>query len=136
MLQLSGYLLEPTSQILVKSPRSSIQPFPFDSTPVPSWAAPPVYCRSHNASLPKALVYNDSFMINLMPFLAESFDDSIFIRDRRIVTSTVKGYKPDVVIFECVERTLYYLAYETDDLLPGIEPEMIAERIEPGAARR
>jgi hypothetical protein len=136
MLHIGDYLAEPTSQIFLKSPRSSVQPFPYDSTPVWSWGSPPVYYRSNDARLPKALVYNDSFMLILMQFLAENFESSIFVRDQRIVTSTVKGYKPDVVIFECVERTLYYLAYQTDDLQPDIEPEMIAERVESGAARR
>jgi hypothetical protein len=39
----------------------------------------------------------------------------------------VKGYRPDVVILECVERNLYYMAYLTDDLVPTIEPAMLAE---------
>jgi len=136
MLHIGEYLSEPTTQILLKSPRSSIQTFPYDSTPVWSWAAPPVYYRSSDARLPRALVYNDSFMLLLMQYLAENFDTSIFIRDQRIVTNTVKGYKPDVVIFECVERTLYYLAYQTDDLQPNIEPEMIAENNVAGKARK
>ncbi|APW60257.1 alginate O-acetyltransferase AlgX-related protein [Paludisphaera borealis] len=127
MLHLGTRLSERSHQVLLKSPRSAIVPFEYDSTPVSSWAAPPITYKSHDARLPKALVYHDSFMLLLMPYLAENFDSSIFIRDQRVVTSTVKGYKPDVVIFECVERTLYYLAYITDDLLPTIEPAMIAE---------
>ena len=129
MLHLESRLAERSTPIFLKAPRARPITFPCDATPVKSWTAPPQAFRVADARLPKALVYHDSFMELMVRYLAESFDTSIFIYDQRVVAGTVKGYKPDVVILECVERNLYYLAYQTDDLLPTIEPALLAEAV-------
>lgn len=127
MLHLEAELAEDSTRLLLKTPRARPIPFPLDATPVATWSKPPQAFRIDDPRLPKALVYHDSFMKSMTPYLAENFETSIFIPDYRVVASTVRGYKPDVVIFECIERSLYYIAYQTDDLLPTIEPAMLAE---------
>jgi alginate O-acetyltransferase complex protein AlgJ len=136
MLHLGTYLAEPTLVLNVKSPRSKAVPFPYDATPVPTWDKPPAAYQVADPRLPKALIYHDSFMERLTPYITECFQSTVFIRDRCVVKNTVKGYKPDIVILECVERSLYPLAYRVDELLPVMEPAMVAENAEQLGTRR
>ena len=72
--------------------------------------------RIEGSKLPRALVYHDSFMYQMMPFLSEHFETAIYIRDPHVTLDTVKDYHPDIVIHECVERLLRKLIGLTDDL--------------------
>lgn len=134
MLHLGSQFWEPISVVKVKSPRANIVPFQYDPTPISSWEEPPIAYEVADPSLPRALVYHDSFMLAMKPFLAENFQSTIFIRDHRIIKRTIEGYRPNVVIHECVERRLYYLADLTDDLLPPADPAPLAERFDPTAS--
>jgi len=136
MLHLQGAFWEPSPCVWVKSPRASVAPFRYNATPISSWSAPPISYEAPDPSLPKALIYHDSFMDRLMPQLVENFQSTIFIRDHRIVGSTIEGYRPDVVIHECVERNLYYLADMTDDLIPNPDPALLAEQVSPNSPVR
>jgi len=53
----------------------------------------------------KVLVFGDSFMFDLFPFLVHSFGESICIRGR-IDKGIIDNEQPDIVIFETVERDL------------------------------
>lgn len=57
--------------------------------------------RSGDATLPKALIYRDSFGDQLAPFLAEYFSQAVFIRKpklRDISTEDLALYDPDIVM--------------------------------------
>lgn len=55
-------------------------------------------------ALPKAVVFRDSFSSAAIPFLAERFQRSVFLWEHRFQPHIVEAEKPDVVIFEAVER--------------------------------
>jgi len=57
-----------------------------------------------DASLPKAVFFRDSFSSAAIPFLAEHFSRSVYVWDHRFNPSIVQAEKPDVVVFEAVER--------------------------------
>lgn len=57
-----------------------------------------------DASLPKTVVFRDSFSSAAIPFLAERFQRSVFLWEHRFQPHIVEAEKPDVVIFEAVER--------------------------------
>lgn len=55
-------------------------------------------------SLPKAVIFRDSFSSAAWPFLAERFSRSVFLWEHRFQPQIVLAEKPDVVIYEAVER--------------------------------
>jgi len=57
----------------------------------------------------KLLFIGDSFSHSMMPFLATSFRESYFVRSSHLDPALVAAEKPDVVVFEVVERNLNYL---------------------------
>lgn len=64
-------------------------------------------------SLPKLVMFRDSFTWRLIPYLSESFQSSVFIWTHAFVPEIIEREKPDVVILECVER--YLGALEIDN---------------------
>lgn len=62
--------------------------------------------RTGDSTLPKAMVFRDSYAWALIPFLAESFQSSVFIWTFDWLPEIIEQEKPDVVIIECVERYL------------------------------
>jgi hypothetical protein len=59
-----------------------------------------------NASLPRAVLFRDSFGAQLIPFLAEHFERILCIWDRNFDRAIVEHERPGVVIQEIVERSL------------------------------
>jgi hypothetical protein len=108
--------------------RSHPIPFPLDSSPVPTWLGPPLARRREGSKLPKALVYHDSFLYQMMPFLSEHFETAIYIRDPHVTLKTIQDYHPDIVIHECVERLVRSLVGLHDDLRPEEEGGPIGSR--------
>jgi len=54
----------------------------------------------------KILIFRDSFGTELVPYLSEHFKESIFIWSSRIDRELIIKEKPDLVLFEIVERNL------------------------------
>lgn len=54
--------------------------------------------------LPKAVIFRDSFSQMAIPFLSERFSRAVYIWDHRFHVKVVIAEKPDVVIYEAVER--------------------------------
>jgi hypothetical protein len=73
--------------------------------------------------LPRAVVFHDSFGLQMIPFLAEHFSYAVFQWGTRFDGELILAVQPDVVIDERVERELTLTPFE--DRLPVI----------PGAAR-
>lgn len=65
-----------------------------------------------DSSLPKVLVFRDSFTWPLIPFLGESFQSAVFLWTFDFLPEIIEQEKPDVVILECVERYLNALTLE------------------------
>lgn len=64
------------------------------------------------SSLPRLVMYRDSFGVALVPFLAPHFSRSVFIWTYIIDYAHVRKEKPDVVVLEIVERHLDHLLEE------------------------
>ena len=65
-----------------------------------------VHTVSAGKSLPRALIYRDSFFSSLEPFVSPLFSEAEYIWKRfgKEDESYVNEYKPDIIIFEAVER--------------------------------
>ncbi|SMD13552.1 alginate O-acetyltransferase AlgX-related protein [Sporomusa malonica] len=59
-----------------------------------------------NTSLPTAIVFHDSFINSVIPFIIESFSKTYLIHSPCIDYDLLEKIKPDVVISEMVERFL------------------------------
>lgn len=55
---------------------------------------------------PKILVFRDSFMSTIIPFMSEDFSRSVYVWSYGIEPDIVSAEKPDVVVLELVERYL------------------------------
>jgi len=62
--------------------------------------------------LPRAVVFQDSFCVALMPMLAEHFSRIVYVWNFDFNADLIEREKPDVVILECVERYIYALTLD------------------------
>jgi len=69
------------------------------------------------STLPRAVMFRDSFTSWLAPFLSEHFSRIVYIWQNDFDASAVLAEKPDVVIHEIVGRHLYTFV-PTPDLIP------------------
>ena len=65
-----------------------------------------VYTKGNNPDLPRAIVFRDSFFIALEPFVSPLFSevDYIWKPFNESYKNYILEYKPDIIIFESVER--------------------------------
>jgi alginate O-acetyltransferase complex protein AlgJ len=70
-----------------------------------------IITNQEDRSLPKLVMYRDSFSIEMLPFLPENFSRGVFVwtNTYTIDENLIKAEKPDIVIVEIVERALYVL---------------------------
>src|SRR5206468_8881833 len=59
------------------------------------------------STLPRALVFRDSFASRLVPFLSEHFSRAVYLWQNDFDANAVIKERPDVVIQEIVGRHLY-----------------------------
>lgn len=59
-----------------------------------------------NKDLPKLVMFRDSFANHLIAYMSENFSRSVYISPPRIDYTILEQEKPDIVIFEIVERHL------------------------------
>jgi hypothetical protein len=74
--------------------------------------------ETDDPSLPKAVIFRDSFSSAAWPFLAERFRRSVFLWEHRFKPDIVLAEKPDVVIYEVVERYQNALFGFPEEALP------------------
>ena len=60
-----------------------------------------------DASLPRAVIFRDSFVSPLVPFLSEHFSRAVYLWQNDFDANAVLTERPDVVIQEIVGRHLY-----------------------------
>ena len=58
-------------------------------------------------SLPRAVIFRDSFVSRLVPFLSEHFSRAVYLWQNDFDAAAVEHEHPDVVIQEIVGRHLY-----------------------------
>lgn len=77
------------------------------STPLPisRYDADVVACDNPTAPAPTALVFHDSFGLGLMPYLAQHFRHTVFVR-KRFDPAVVAAEKPQLIIDVVAERYL------------------------------
>jgi len=65
-----------------------------------------------NCNYPKLLLFQDSFACSLLPYLSESFSDSLYVwyTPSDVNLSVIEQEMPHVVILELAERHLHYLS--------------------------
>ena len=63
--------------------------------------------RPASPSLPRAVIFRDSFASRLVPFLSEHFSRAVYLWQNDFDASVVAEEHPDVVIEEIVGRHLY-----------------------------
>ena len=59
-----------------------------------------------DATLPRCVMFGDSFGGNLLPFLKESFSTLVYVYGKTFDRELIEAYRPDVVLSEFVERFL------------------------------
>jgi alginate O-acetyltransferase complex protein AlgJ len=52
------------------------------------------------------LVFHDSFMLAMMPFINETFKNSRYLKSIQLDHLKIEAYQPDIVVLELVERNL------------------------------
>jgi hypothetical protein len=68
-----------------------------------------VFSNHKDTSLPKAIVFRDSFSDALIPFLAEYFSSAIYVHSFAVDFDLVEKEQPDFVILEIAQRYLALL---------------------------
>ena len=72
-----------------------------------------------NSTLPRAVIFRDSFTSRLVPFLSEHFSRAVYLWQNDFDAQVVEEEKPDIVIQEIVGRHLY-------NFIPS--PELVPDR--------
>ncbi|MFI5294030.1 MAG: hypothetical protein ACHQ0Y_03295 [Thermodesulfovibrionales bacterium] len=65
-----------------------------------------VGAMTNDKGLPKLVMFRDSFADGLIPYLSENFSRSVYVWKPKMDFRVIEQEKPDVVIFEVVERYL------------------------------
>lgn len=77
-----------------------------------------------NTDGPKLLMIRDSYAIALVPLLAQHFSGATFVWQRGLPMDLVEQQKPDIVVWEFVQRALYEdLNWESE--LREVEPDKL-----------
>ena len=69
------------------------------------------FIRSEKRDGSRVLIYRDSYGNAMLPFLVHSFDELIYARAPKNMSfdpADIERYQPDLVIYEFVERALFY----------------------------
>ncbi|WP_210489399.1 tetratricopeptide repeat protein [Microvirga antarctica] len=61
---------------------------------------------NRDATLPRCVMFGDSFGGNLLPYLKESFSTLVYVYGKTFDRELIEAYRPDVVLAQFVERFL------------------------------
>lgn len=78
---------------------------------------PVIITEIPGSSLPRAVIFRDSFASALAPLLSEHFSRAVYLWQNDFDAAVIEREKPDVVIHEIVGRHLYTV-YPYPDLVP------------------
>jgi len=65
--------------------------------------------KSSDKLLPKAIMFRDSFTKKMIPFISNQFSEIVYDWTEKINHNLIKEEKPNIVIFEIVERRIDFL---------------------------
>lgn len=102
MMGLEDILREEDRQLIPRTPRRA--KVVDRDRPDPYWNNGHVILEVDDPSLPKAVIFRDSFGSALVPFLAEHFRRSVFLWQYDFDPDVVRREKPDVVIWLMTSR--------------------------------
>src|SRR5437762_11055748 len=76
-------------------------------------------------SLPRAVIFRDSFVSRLVPFLSEHFSRAVYLWQNDFDAHAVEQEHPDIVIQEIVGRHLFGFI-PSPELVPAVDARMPA----------
>lgn len=71
------------------------------------------FATLHDAQLPRLVMMRDSFATALQPYLSYHFSRAVYIWDPKLRTDIIQEEKPNIVIYELVERYMGNLLKDT-----------------------
>ena len=79
--------------------------------------------------MPKALIFSDSFMIAMKPYFAETFHRIVIVPHKGLTfdTDLIEKEKPDIVIYELVERLVRNEIHDDRTVLNRIAQPVLDE---------
>ncbi len=91
-----------------KTPRCARKVDAGEITNMGKWVkdGEPVVMECPSGRIARAVVFRDSYCSALIPFLSEHFGRTVYIWQHRFNEEVIEHEKPDVVIFEILERLL------------------------------
>jgi alginate O-acetyltransferase complex protein AlgJ len=105
MIGLKRVLLEEDLELLPKRPRLARVVAPLGALPTAEEGR--LVTEIPGSSLPRAVIFRDSFGSKLVPFLSEHFSRAVYLWQNDFIPDTVEAEHADVVIEEIVGRHLY-----------------------------
>lgn len=76
----------------------------------------PVVTECPNGQIPRAVIFRDSYCRALVPFLSEHFGRVAYIWRHELNPGIIEHEKPDVVIFQVLERMLTKVLHQNQDM--------------------
>ncbi|GAB6037008.1 hypothetical protein JCM15519_15670 [Fundidesulfovibrio butyratiphilus] len=89
--------------------------------------------ETDDPALPNALVFRDSFAKAAIPFLSERFNRSVYIWVHQFLPDIILAEKPDVVVFEAVERYQHAIQLGNPPL-PWVGPGLLKRPVDKAAS--
>lgn len=117
MIGLSRVLRETDMTLVPRRPRRARVVEPAGAQPTDELGR--IVTAIDDPSLPRAVIFRDSFVSRLVPFLSEHFSRAVYVWQNDFDADLVTKERPDVVIQEIVGRHLY-------SFIPS--PELVPER--------
>jgi alginate O-acetyltransferase complex protein AlgJ len=128
MLGMEDVLTDRRYEVVSSTPRlwQAVDPAPLLG--LRDWGVtPPIVTERPGAGLPRAVVFCDSFINRLFPFLSDSFGRVAYLREYEFDLAALDHEKPDLVILELAERKLL-----RPTTFPDNSPRVRAARAGPG----
>jgi hypothetical protein len=117
MIGLSRVLRETDMTLVPRRPRRARVVEPPGAQPTDEFGR--LVTEIDDPSLPRAVIFRDSFVSRLVPFLSEHFSRAVYVWENDFDSDVVTRERPDVVIQEIVGRHLY-------SFIPS--PELVPDR--------
>jgi hypothetical protein len=105
MMGLKSVLREIDLKLVPKRPRQARVVEPAGADPTDELGR--LVTEMPGSSLPRAVIFRDSFVSHLVPFLSEHFSRAVYVWQNDFDAALVEQEHPDVVIQEIVGRHLY-----------------------------
>lgn len=119
MMGLSAVVREPNLQLVPRRPRRArvVEPSGAQSRE----PAGRLVTEVPDATLPRAVIFRDSFTTGLVPFLSEHFSRAVYLWQDDFDADVVVAEHPDIVIQQIVGRHLYTFI-PSPELIPPASP--------------